>query len=192
MSVAAQPDLEPGKVYRTRDLARWGANPTRLATRLVRDGHLVALGHGLYGCHRPSFFGPALPDDAAVMRALLGSDDFVFSGPATWNPLGLGSTQLSAATFVYNRKRSGNFEFGNRTYLLRRVDYPDEVTPEWRVVDLFRHRMQAGVDAATLVRNLRHAIKEQRFDVAALLVAAERYAEHAVASLIADAADAWV
>jgi hypothetical protein len=44
----SQPHLEPGRVYRTRDLAIWSANATRLATRLVEQGKLVPLAHGLF------------------------------------------------------------------------------------------------------------------------------------------------
>jgi hypothetical protein len=35
---AAQPSLEPGRVYRTRELATWSANAPRLARRLVDEG----------------------------------------------------------------------------------------------------------------------------------------------------------
>lgn len=192
MTAAAHPTLEPGTVYRTRDLARWGANPTRLAARLVRDGELVALGHGLYGCATPSFFGPKLPDDRAVMRAFLGSDDFVFSGPPTWTPLGLGATAAWSATLVYNRKRTGTFRFGQRTYLLRRVAFPKDPTPEWRVVDLMRHRDEAGLDVETLTTQLRAAVDQRRFDVAGLILAAESFAEGAIKQLMADTLEAWV
>ena len=37
MSAPAHPQLEPGRVYRTRALAAWGANAPRLAKRLVRE-----------------------------------------------------------------------------------------------------------------------------------------------------------
>lgn len=47
MSIAAQPQLEPGRTYRTRDLRAWGANPTRLARRLVDEGKLREAAHGL-------------------------------------------------------------------------------------------------------------------------------------------------
>jgi len=35
MTAPAEPQLKSGRAYRTRDLARWGRNPTRLAQRLV-------------------------------------------------------------------------------------------------------------------------------------------------------------
>jgi hypothetical protein len=45
---AAVPILEPGRVYRTRELATWSANAPRLARRLVDEGALVPLAHGLF------------------------------------------------------------------------------------------------------------------------------------------------
>ncbi|MCB9740330.1 MAG: hypothetical protein H6747_13800 [Deltaproteobacteria bacterium] len=179
-------------MYRTRELARWSANPTRLAARLVRDGALVALGHGLYACPTPSFFGPKLPDDAAVMRAFLGSDEFVFSGPPTWTPLGLGATAAWSSTLVYNRKRTGEFHFAGRTYLLRRVDFPADPSPEWRVIDLLRHHEQAGVDVETVAQRLRTSVENGRFDVAALLVCASTFAEVSIRTVLEQALGVWI
>ena len=48
MTAPAQPKLLPGRVYRTKDLAKWSANAPRLAQRLVRDGALVPLAKGLF------------------------------------------------------------------------------------------------------------------------------------------------
>ena len=45
---AAQPSLDPGRVYRTRELAKWSANAPRLARRLVDEGTLLPLAHGLF------------------------------------------------------------------------------------------------------------------------------------------------
>ena len=60
---AAAPSLEPGRVYRTRELATWSANAPRLARRLVDEGALVPLAHGLFAHLRPSRFGPVPPRD---------------------------------------------------------------------------------------------------------------------------------
>ncbi len=48
MPAPAQPRLEPGRVYRTCDLGTWGANPTRLARRLIREGRLRSLAQGFF------------------------------------------------------------------------------------------------------------------------------------------------
>ena len=57
MTAPAHPQLEPGRVYRTRDLAAWSANAPRLAKRLVRDGALLPLANGLFAYPKRSRFG---------------------------------------------------------------------------------------------------------------------------------------
>ena len=65
---AAQPEFEAGRVYRTRELRRWSANPTRLALRLVREGKLRRAAHGLFYVPVPSRFGPAPPAEEEILR----------------------------------------------------------------------------------------------------------------------------
>ena len=91
----SQLHLEPGRVYRTRDLATWSANPPRLAKRLVDQGELVPLAHGLFARPKQSRFGPVPPLDEEIMRAFLDGGAFVFTGPERWNALGLGTTACS-------------------------------------------------------------------------------------------------
>ena len=62
MASPAHPKLEPGRVYRTRDLEPWGANAPRLAKRLVAEGLLVPLAHGLFAHPKRSRFG-SVPTD---------------------------------------------------------------------------------------------------------------------------------
>jgi len=47
---AVEPRLQPGRVYRTIELARWGKNRSRLVRRLVREKKLVRLAYGFYLC----------------------------------------------------------------------------------------------------------------------------------------------
>lgn len=68
MTTPAKPTLEPGRVYRMRDFATWSANPPRLASRLVREGQLVQLAHGLFVHPKQSRFGVVPPSDEALMR----------------------------------------------------------------------------------------------------------------------------
>src|SRR5204862_2670747 len=131
-------------VYRTRELSAWGANPTRLAKRLLREGQLRQLAHGLFYSPQTSRFGPVPPDDVAILRAFLGDDAFVITGPPRWNALGLGATALFSATLVYNEKRSGEFRLGGRRFLLRRVRFPKVPPPEWFVIDLIEQHDAAG------------------------------------------------
>src|SRR5919197_5697510 len=153
MPAPSHPELEPGRVYRTRDLAAWGSNAPRLAKRLVRDGVLVPLAHGLFAHPRHGRFGTVPPTDDELMRAFLDGAPFVFTGPDRWNALGLGTTAMFAVPLVYNTKRSGTFELGGRRFVLRRVAFPERPQREWYAVDLLEHADEAGasrseVDAA--------------------------------------------
>lgn len=175
MTAATQPQLQPGRVYRTADLARWSANPTRLAQRLVREGELVQLAHGVFVHPKRGTFGEAPPSDHELMRAVLKGAPFVFTGSARWNALGLGTTQTDATPLVYNTTRSGILTVGGRRFRLRRVAFPRNPTPEWFVVDLFQHAEQAAASRDDLERALAVAVGTGRFDRARLRAMAERY-----------------
>lgn len=176
MPVAAKPPLEPGRVYRTRDLMPWSRNPSRLARRLVREGQLRELNQGLFFRPNQSRFGAVPPSDDELMRGFLGEDsDFVFTGPDRWNTLGLGTTEVFAAPLVYNTKRSGPFRFGNRRFNLRRVAFPSDPPAEWYVVDLFEHAEQAGASRTDLARALRTRVAAGAFDSQRLMEMASRF-----------------
>jgi hypothetical protein len=171
-------------VYRTRDLARWSANPTRLANRLVERGLLQRLAHGLYLHPDQSKFGAVPPTDQALLRAFLGGGRFVLTGPAVWNTLGLGTTALHTDTLVYNTKRSGSFQFCGRTYRLRRVAFPRTPSREWFVVDLLEHADEAGGSRRDLVGAVRSALDAGRLDAERLGAMASRYGSRAVQILL--------
>jgi hypothetical protein len=187
VSTAAQPRLEPGRVYRTADLAAWSANPTRLANRLVRQGALVRLRHGLFAAPRTSRFGAVPPSDEALLDAFLGGGKWLFTGPPAWNALGLGSTAMFALPLVYNAQRSGVFELGGRRFVLRRVRFPDPVTPEWFVVDLLSHASSVGASLDDLAESLASAVRAGRFDREALNATAREYASQTVRARVAAA-----
>ena len=184
MPVPSHPDLEPGRVYRTKELARWGANPPRLAQRLVQEGELVQLAHGLYAHPRKGRFGMVPPADKEVLRAFLENTPFVFTGPERWNTLGLGTTALFALPLVYNEKRSGEFELGGRRYRLRRVAFPKNPPPEWFAVDLFENTGQAGASGDELARNLARALAAGRFAGGRLWEMARRYGTKRTQTLV--------
>jgi hypothetical protein len=169
------PRLQPGRVYRTRDLARWNSNPTRFAQRLVKAGQLQPLAHGLFVSPKPSRFGPVPPSDEELMRAFLDDTPFVLTGPERWNALGLGTSACFAAPLVYNTKRSGTFALGGRRFLLRRVAFPKQPSPEWFVVDLFQHAEQAAADRDDLTAALGEALRHGRFDFDRLRTMAREY-----------------
>ena len=184
MSLAAQPKLEPGKTYRTRELRRFGANPARLARRLVREGKLQQAAHGLYYAPVQSRFGQAPPPDDEILRGFLGDSPFVITGPPKWNALGLGATAMFAATLAYNQKRTGEFTFDGRRFILRRVYFPDRPSPEWFVIDLLQHHDMAGVSLAELRERLVATLREGRWDRARLRAMAGQYGTKATLAVV--------
>jgi hypothetical protein len=182
--LAAQPPLEPGRTYRTRELLRFGANPARLARRLLREGKLQQAAHGLFYAPVQSRFGHAPPSEEEILRGFLDSNAFVITGPPKWNALGLGSTAMFASTLVYNQKRTGEFTFDGRRFLLRRVLFPENPSPEWFVVDLLQHHDMAGVSLAELAVRIVSTLREGRWNRQQLHEAAERYGTKATLALI--------
>jgi hypothetical protein len=185
MTAAAQPNLEPGRVYRTRDLSAWSANAPRLAKRLVHEGALVPLAHGLFAHLKHGRFGAVPPTDEEVMRAFLDGGRFLFTGPERWNSLGLGATALFAAPLVYNTKRSGMFELGGRRFLLRRVAFPDAPSPEWFAVDLLENADRAGASRAEVASALRRALVQRTLDAERLQAMARQYGNRSTQAFIA-------
>ncbi len=187
MPAPAQPQLEPGRVYRTRDLTTWGANPTRLAHRLVREGRLHSLAQGLFYAPKSSRFGPVPPEDEEILGAFLGSDEFVLTGPPYWNALGLGTTAAFPVVLVYNTRRTGEFTFGRRRYRLRRVRFPTRPSAEWYVIDLLEHRGMAGVSRRQLATALATALRQGRFDPQSLRLMAREYGTRKTQDLVESA-----
>jgi hypothetical protein len=118
------------------------------------------------------------------MRSFLRDSRFVFSGPHQWNALGLGSTAVSPVQFVYNRKRTGEFTFGGRRFLLRRVKFPREPMPEYFAVDLMLNHRMAGVSLVELERRLAAALRAGRLDSEKLRANALEYGTRAVQEIV--------
>lgn len=184
MNTPAQPDLEPGRAYRTRDLRPWSANPTRLARRLVDEGKLREAAHGLYYAPRPTRFGPAPAPDEELLRAFLYGERFLVTGPPYWNALGLGSTAMFAVKLVYNLSRSGEFELDRRRFRLRRVYFPENPSAEWFIVDLLQHHDMAGVGLSELREGLVATLRSGRWDRARLREMAETYGTKATLAVV--------
>ncbi|RLB53380.1 MAG: hypothetical protein DRI90_21225 [Deltaproteobacteria bacterium] len=184
MSLASQPDLEPGRVYRTRELRRWSANPTRMAKRLLGEGRLRQAAHGLFYAPLQSRFGPAPPSESEILRAFLGESPFIISGPPRWNALGLGTTAMFATTLVYNTRRTGEFTFDGRRFLLRRVLFPENPPPEWFVIDLLQHHSMAGASIEDLDSGLVATLKEGRWDRDSLREMGHRFGTKATLALV--------
>jgi len=184
VSLAARPNLRPGRTYRTRELRRFSANPARLARRLVREGRLQQAAHGLFYVPVGSRFGQAPPSEEEILRGFLGSSLFVISGPSRWNALGLGTTAMFAATLVYNQKRTGEFTFDGRRFLLRRVCFPRQPTAEWYVIDLLQHHDMAGASRTELEERLVATLQAGRWDRQRLQAMAERYGTRATLAVV--------
>jgi hypothetical protein len=187
MNTPAQPELQPGRAYRTRDLRHWSANPTRLARRLVNEGRLREAAHGLYYAPRPTRFGPAPASDEELLRAFLGGEPYVVTGPPYWNALGLGATAMFAVKLVYNLSRTGEFVLDRRRFLLRRVYFPVNPAAEWFIVDLLQHHDMAGVGLSVLCEGLVATLKSRRWDRARLREMAETYGTKATLALVDEA-----
>lgn len=174
------PAMVPGRVYRTRELRAFTANPSRWAKRLVEQGVLRRPHHGLFYLPVASRFGPVAASDEELLRAFLGTDEFLGTGPYVWNALGLGTTQLFGVTLVYNRERTGEVALGGRRFWFRRVRFPRSPSPEWFVVDLLQNERRLGEDTSTLDERLVHALCSGRFDREHLAEAAAEYARPVV------------
>lgn len=179
VTAPAHARLQPGRVYRTRDLSRWGANASRLAQRLVREGLLVQLAHGIFFHPERSRFGAVPPTDEALMRAYLAGAPFVLTGSERWNALALGSTAVHAATIVYNTKRSGEVVLGGRRFLLRRVRFPRNPPVEWFAIDLLEHAGQAAASRDELASALGGAVRRGALDRKRLVAMADSYGSSA-------------
>jgi hypothetical protein len=184
MPARQEVQLDAGKVYRTSHLARWGANPTRLANRLESEGRLEKLSQGLFYAPVKSRFGAVPPSDEALLDAFFDGSPWTLTGPPRWNALGLGSTQLFARPLVYNTKRTGTVRIGRRTFELRRVSFPAEPNAEWYVVDLLRNAESVGLTQEKLATRLRAGLEEGRFSANALAEMAARFGRRTEQDLV--------
>jgi hypothetical protein len=184
MPAPRKAELEPGRVYRTGELARWSTNPTRYAHRLVRDAVLQPLAPGLYVHPKTSRFGAVPPATEELLRGFLQGGTYVITGPERWNALGLGTTAVLPVTLVYNTKRSGEFKLGGRRFLLRRVAFPEHPSAEWFAIDLLEHADMAGASRSDLEAALASSVASRRLGRDALREAASRYGTRATKKLV--------
>lgn len=168
--------LTPGKLYRTRDLAAFTANPTRWAKRLSKEGLLRQATHGIYYLPKQTRFGPLAPSEREMLRAFLGDDEFVITGSPAWNVLDLGITGLLMVTLVYNPYRTGEFTLDGGRYRLRRVRYPHPPPLEWFVVDAFENCRMVGADPALMEELLVRHLRSGKYDAERLRELAVEYA----------------
>lgn len=133
--------LRPGKVFRRQELEPYSSNLNRDLQALVESGALKKAFYGIYYCPQQSRFGELPPDDHALIRAFLKTDDYLAFSPDELNGLGLGSTQLYNTLRVYNHKRHGVFTIAGKTYDFRlRPYFPKTLTEEFLFVEFLNER----------------------------------------------------
>jgi hypothetical protein len=129
--------LQPGRVYRRQDLARWSKAVDRHVKQLVEDGTLTKLRGGLYLYPKETVFGKAPAEDENLVGSFLKDNRFLLASPNAYNALGVGTTQLYEKTVVYNHKRHGDFALGGRKFDFRvKPTFPKTLSPEFLLVDL--------------------------------------------------------
>lgn len=184
MATFSPPYIKPGHVYRTKDFRQWSANPARLAKRLVHEGTLRRAAQGLFYAPLPTRFGPAPPDETEILRAFFAGNPFLVSGPPKWNALGLGATAMFATTLIYNTRRTGNLILDGRRYLLRRVLFPENASPEYFVVDLLQQHNMAGMSLPELEHGLVATLNDDRWNENTLIDMAKTYGSKSTLALV--------
>jgi len=119
-----------------------------------------------------------------ILATFLGSKAFVITGPPKWNALGLGATAMFVPTLAYNQKRTGEFVFDGRRFLLRRVQFPENPSPEWFVVDLLQHHDMASVSMTDLRERLVTTLRAGRWSRQRLRDMAGQYGTKATLALV--------
>jgi hypothetical protein len=148
--------LRPGRVYRREDLKPLTTAVDRHLQEMVSAGRLTKLAHGLYHAPRQSAYGPVPPTDEALVAAFLKDDDFLLFSPSAYNAAGLGTTQLYNRTLVYNRKRHGVFQLGNRQYDFRvKPRFPRKLSPEFLFVDALNNLSELAEDSDDVLQRAR-------------------------------------
>ena len=132
--------LEAGTVYRRAELEKWSKSVDRHLQALVDKGSLKKLRAGTYYCPKKSSFGDVPAGAYELVKSFLKDDAFLLTSPNAYNKLGLGTTQLYNKYCVYNNKRHGEFELGNRKFEFKRKSgFPAEVTEEFLLVDMLNN-----------------------------------------------------
>ena len=152
----------PGRSYRRAEVTAWSKSADRYLPVLVEEGFLRKPSAGMY--HRPkqSAFGEVPVDDYGLVRTFLKDSRFLITSPNAYNALGLATTQLYNKLLVYNHKRHGDFQLGERTYSFRMKPYfPKQVSQEFLLVDLMNNLENLAEDQELL----RHRVRERALEM---------------------------
>jgi hypothetical protein len=166
--------MEPGRVYRTRELRPLSNNLSLDLKKLVLEKRLILAAPGLYYRPKQSRFGSLPADQRDLIRAFLGDENFLALSLSDYNPLGLGLTQMYNEVVVYNRRRHGRFELDGRSYSFRvRPDFPLVLSKEFLLVDVLNNRSELAEKTDQLEEWVQKRAKE--LDIAMLCLHAQRY-----------------
>ncbi len=166
--------LKAGHVYRREDLARLSNAVDRHLRELVSVGKLQKLAQGLYHVPKQSRFGLLPPADDDVVRGFLRDKDFLVFSPSSYNAVGLGTTQLYNRTLVYNHKRHGVFQLGNRQFDFRvKPRFPKKLSLEFLFVDLLNNLEDLAEDRDAVLNQARNKVPS--FELTRLQAAVDSY-----------------
>ena len=179
--------LKAGHVYRREDLARLSNAVDRHLRELVSVGKLQKLAQGLYHAPKQSSFGLLPPADDDVVRGFLRDEDFLVFSPSSYNAVGLGTTQLYNRTLVYNHKRHGVFQLGNRQLDFRvKPRFPKKLSLEFLFVDLLNNLEELAEDRDAVLNQARNKLPS--FELTRLQAAVNSYGNMATRKRFQD----WV
>lgn len=155
--------LKRGQVYRRDDLAKWSKSVDRHLDALVEEDTLQKLSQGLYYYPKLSAFGKTPPEEEVLIRTFLKDGRFLLTSSSSYNSLGVGTTQLYNERTVYNHKRHGEFNLGNRKFSFRmKPHFPSKITKEFLIVDLLNNLESLAEDPAEVLKNV--ALKVRTMD----------------------------
>jgi hypothetical protein len=166
--------LKKGRVYRREDLMKWSKSVDRHLEELTTEGTLQKLSQGLYYFPKESAFGKTPPDETELIKGFLKDDRFLLTSPNAYNSLGVGTTQLYNQRTVYNHKRHGEFQLGNRKFNFRiKPHFPKKETEEFLMVDLVNNLETLAEDQSEVLKNV--AVKVRKMNTKKLKNALSEY-----------------
>lgn len=167
--------LAKGRVYRRDELALYSPSVDRDLKKLELEGTLKRVGPGLYYYPKKSRFGPLPPNEQELLSKFLKSHNLLLLSNNWYNSLGLGLTQLSTKTRVYNTKRHEILTLAGQQYYFVRPNngFPKKLSREFLLVDLMNNLDQVGEDVYQLTDRVTKKI--DNFDKTRLFKLSEKY-----------------
>ena len=159
---------------RRNDSAKWSKSVDRHLDTLVEEDTLQKLSQDLYYYPKLSVIGKTPPEEEFLIRSFLKDDRFLLTLPSPCNNLGIGTTQFSDESIVYNHKRHGEFKLGNRKFsFCMKPHFPSKVTKAFLLVDLVNNIETLAEDPTEVLKNV--AVKVRTMDTKKLKRCVSRY-----------------